>query len=64
MVFNPISIYRFKIDKDKCTNCTACQTKCRLDIPIYKDVNSPDCIRCGECIKFVHKCNYYNFFKR
>ncbi|MBH8002246.1 4Fe-4S dicluster domain-containing protein, partial [Clostridioides difficile] len=49
--FNPISIYRFKIDKDKCTNCTACQTKCRLDIPIYKDVNSPDCIRCGECIK-------------
>ncbi len=49
--FNPISIYRFKIDKDKCTNCTACQTKCKLDIPIYKDVNSPDCIRCGECIK-------------
>lgn len=25
--------------------------KCKLDINVYKNPNSLECIRCGECIK-------------
>ncbi|WP_459253862.1 4Fe-4S binding protein [Haloimpatiens myeolchijeotgali] len=48
--FNPISIYRFKIDTNKCTKCGACKVQCKLDINVYKNPNSLECIRCGECI--------------
>lgn len=48
-IFNPISIYRLKIDKNKCTSCGACAKKCKMDIEVYKKPNSLDCIRCGEC---------------
>lgn len=48
--FNPISIYRLNINKDKCTSCKACVNKCKLNIDVYKNPNSLECIRCGECI--------------
>ncbi|MBI6872271.1 4Fe-4S binding protein [Clostridium aciditolerans] len=48
-IFNPISIYRLKIDKDKCTSCGTCAKKCKMDIEVYKKPNSLECIRCGEC---------------
>lgn len=47
--FNPISVYRLKIDKNKCTSCGACAKKCKMDIQVYKNPNSLECIRCGEC---------------
>lgn len=50
-LFNPIAFYRIKVDQEKCTGCTACQKVCKLDIPVYKKPNSPECIRCGECIR-------------
>ncbi len=48
-LFNPIALYRFKIDGHKCTDCGACQKVCPLDIPVQKTPNSPECIRCGKC---------------
>ena len=48
-LFNKISIYRIKIDSQKCTSCTACQKTCKLDIPVWKNPDSLDCIRCGDC---------------
>lgn len=48
-LFNPVALYRFKIDEDKCTKCGACQKVCKLDIPVYRTPNSPECIRCGDC---------------
>lgn len=48
-VFNKISFYRFKVDEEKCTKCGACQKTCKLDIPVWRNPNSADCIRCGEC---------------
>lgn len=50
-VFNPIAFYRFRVDENKCTSCKACQKVCKLDIPVYKTPNSPECIRCGDCKK-------------
>lgn len=47
--FNKVSFYRFSIDKEKCSKCGSCQRTCRLDIPVYKNPNSIDCIRCGDC---------------
>ncbi len=48
-LFNKFSLYRFRIDKDKCTACGKCQRTCGLDIPVWQKPNSVDCIRCGDC---------------
>ena len=48
-LFNKISFYRIKIDSEKCAGCSACQKACKLDIPVWKNPDSMDCIRCGEC---------------
>ena len=48
-LFNPVALYRFRIDEDKCTKCGACQKACKLDIAVYRTPNSPECIRCGDC---------------
>lgn len=48
-MFHPISVYRFEIDTEKCIGCKACQKACKMDIPVWKQANSPECIRCGDC---------------
>lgn len=48
-LFNPIALYRFHIDEDKCTKCGACQHACKLDIPVWQKPNSAECIRCSDC---------------
>ncbi len=50
-LFNPVSLYRYKIDEKKCTSCGACQKACKIDIKTFKTPNSIECIRCGDCIK-------------
>ncbi|WP_432405836.1 4Fe-4S binding protein [Wukongibacter sp. M2B1] len=49
-LFNPISFYKLKIDNEKCTNCKACMRNCKMNIEVYKTPNSPECIRCGDCV--------------
>lgn len=49
-LFNPISLYRHRIDAAKCTNCKDCQRACRMNISVNKNPNSAECIRCGDCI--------------
>ncbi|MBQ4275796.1 MAG: 4Fe-4S binding protein, partial [Lachnospiraceae bacterium] len=46
---NPISLYRLKIDEDKCVKCGACQRACDMDIKVWEKPNSLECIRCGKC---------------
>lgn len=48
-VFNKVSFFRYKIDSQKCTSCGKCEKTCKLNIKVYKNPNSLDCIRCGEC---------------
>lgn len=50
-LFNPIALYKFRVDENKCTRCGQCQKACKLDIEVYKTPNSPECIRCGDCKK-------------
>ena len=50
-LFNPVSLYRYRIDESKCTSCGACQKTCKMDIKTFENPNSIECIRCGDCIK-------------
>ncbi len=45
--FNKISFFGIKVDNSKCTNCSLCISKCKMDI---KKVGDHECISCGECI--------------
>lgn len=46
-LFNRFSFFGIKLNRDKCTKCGKCITKCKLDI---KHVGDQECISCGECI--------------
>lgn len=48
-VFNPISMFRYWVDKDKCINCGACAVSCDMGCDPLKNANSLECIRCGKC---------------
>jgi len=50
-IFNPISVYRLKVDNNKCTKCDVCKHNCPVDIRVYENPNSIECVRCGECKK-------------
>lgn len=47
--FNKISLYRFSIDDDKCTDCGVCAKVCKMGVDVHKTPNHPECIRCGDC---------------
>lgn len=48
-LFNPISLYRMRVDDELCTNCGACARVCDMGVDIRKNPNSMECIRCGDC---------------
>lgn len=50
-VFNPISVFRYRVDKEKCTGCGACAKVCKMQADPAECANSPECIRCGICKK-------------
>lgn len=49
-LFNPVSLYRFQVDRDKCTGCNNCQASCQLGIAVYEEPNHRECMRCNECL--------------
>lgn len=49
-LFNPIALYGFEVDKNKCTGCGTCQKKCKWHINTKDFPNSRECIRCGNCV--------------
>ena len=50
-LFNKVSLYRFRIDADKCTSCGACSKVCKMDVDVFRTPNHTECIRCGDCIR-------------
>ena len=59
-LFNCISLYRLKVDKDKCVSCGICAKVCKMDVDPSKTPNNTECIRCGDCIK---SCPYHALSK-
>lgn len=50
-VFNRISFYKYEVDPHKCTHCHACTQTCKMNVDVLKNPNTPECIRCGDCIR-------------
>lgn len=48
-LFNRFSFYQMSIDKTKCTDCKLCEKNCKMGVEITRNINSVECIRCGEC---------------
>ncbi|MFR3469819.1 MAG: 4Fe-4S binding protein [Oscillospiraceae bacterium] len=48
-LFNPISIFRLRVDREKCTQCGACAKACGMHLNPVQTPNHPECIRCGAC---------------
>ncbi|KMZ53714.1 4Fe-4S binding protein [Dorea sp. D27] len=49
--FNPVALYRYRIEESDCIKCGKCQRTCKMDIKVWEQPNSLECIRCGDCIK-------------
>lgn len=52
-VFNPISVFRYRVDKEKCTSCGACAKACKMNVDPTEHANDLECIRCNAC---KHAC--------
>lgn len=50
-VFNPIAVFRYRVDKEACTHCGACAKACKMQVDLSETPNHPECIRCGSCKK-------------
>ena len=50
-LFNKVSLVRLKVDGAACTKCDFCRDVCPVDLHAYREVDSPECIKCLECTK-------------
>lgn len=50
-VFNPISVFHYQVDENKCIHCGACARVCKMQVDPVETPNHPECIRCGQCKK-------------
>ncbi len=48
-VFNRFSFYQMHLERTKCVGCKACERSCPMAVEVTKNINSPECIRCGKC---------------
>ena len=45
--FNKFALIGVKLDRNKCTDCGLCVSRCKMDI---RHVGDHECINCGECM--------------
>jgi ferredoxin-type protein NapH len=50
-LFNRISLVKLHLDQSKCTECGLCERLCPVDLNAYRELDSPECIKCLECTK-------------
>lgn len=52
-LFNRFSFLHLRVDS-RCTKCNHCQDVCPVEINVYENPNSTECIRCLECTSCAH----------
>lgn len=50
-IFNPISVFRYRLDREACIECGMCARVCHMQVDPVKNPNDQECIRCGACKK-------------
>ena len=50
-VFNKVSVFRYRVDAEKCVHCGKCAKACQMEVNPVENPNSAECIRCGRCKK-------------
>ena len=50
-LFNKISLFQIRMEKNMCCSCGKCTKACKMDIEVTKEPNHAECIRCGACIR-------------
>lgn len=48
-VFNKVSVFRYRVDMEKCVGCGKCAVVCDMGCNPVQDANDLECIRCGKC---------------
>lgn len=48
-IFNPIAIFRYRIDPNRCVRCGNCARVCQMGCNPLRNANDTECIRCGKC---------------
>jgi len=57
-IFNKFSLIHLRVNQEKCANCGRCDNECPMDITaIPENLDSPECIRCLECLETCAKEN-------
>ena len=50
-LFNRVSWYHYKCNRELCAGCGTCANQCRMNVDPVREANSPECIRCGDCLQ-------------
>ena len=48
-LFNRVSVFRYRVDGEKCIHCGKCARACQMQVDPSKTPNHAECIRCGKC---------------
>jgi polyferredoxin len=54
-LFNPVAAFRLRCNREKCNSCRKCEGVCDSGINPLLTPDSPECIRCGDCVKACGK---------
>jgi len=52
---NKFSLFKIRIDKDKCTSCGICEKKCKASCINAKTVDYSQCVNCFNCLNNCNK---------
>ncbi len=54
-IFNKFSLFQLSWEKEKCNSCNICEKICPMNLSIPEELNSIECIRCLNCVKYCSK---------
>jgi len=50
-LFNRLSLFHLQFNREECTECSLCRSRCSMGVKVDLQLNAPGCVRCLECLK-------------